>query len=422
MKTQLSLRMIFLLSILAIGSVMIVTFSVLSAKYFINGLDVSMRESMRSVSKLASPEAGKPIQLNEFTVASRWQDLPKDIQKHLTPLRSNSKNFIQKIIQPTYFRPPSAAYFAMNVEVEGEVRFVSVMLKGAISVMPQSSLSYFKMIFYTCIGALIMFTLILLFVLKRTAIPLRDLVNWAQSLNSTNIQKPVPNFGFTDLNNMAKIIHSSVNSVEEGLQRERQFLSHASHELRTPISVTKSNITLLKRLFEKESIDGKPVDIANRIERATNTMTQLTETLLWLNREESREISTVSLKLSTLIANICEDLQYLVSSKNIHLTVNIDEDESEVVLPETLCRIVLTNLIRNAFQHTQDGTITITQKSTLVTIVNHNEAIKTDQTALGFGFGLAITEKLVSRYGWGYDMQELNGGRSTSINFQRTFI
>lgn len=418
MRTSLSLRMLIAISMFATGSIMIVVFSILSAKYFIDGLDVSMRESMKSISKLAAPSPGKPVQLNEFTIASRWQDLPSDLRFHLTPLRSSNKKFLQKIIQPTYLRPPETAYFAMSLEENGEPRFVSVVLTSSVNVMPQSSLNYFQMIFYTCIGGIIVFVLILLLLLYRAAVPLRDLVFWAQSLNNNNIQEPVPDFGFSDLNNMAQIIHNSVSSVEDGLQRERQFLSYASHELRTPISVTKSNVALMKKLLEKENSVGKQMAIANRLERAANTMSQLTETLLWLNRDEKLITPSSLIQLGDLIRDICEELQYLADPKNIRLT--LETTTEVVVLPETLCRIVLTNLIRNAFQHTQDGSVVISQRKGLVTITNINNLSMDYQGSLGFGLGLVLTEKLVSRVNWDYDTEELGNGRRVTLDLKCT--
>jgi signal transduction histidine kinase len=214
---------------------------------------------------------------------------------------------------------------------------------------------------------------------------------------------------------MAQIIHTSMNSVEQSLLRERQFLSHASHELRTPISVIKSNITLMKRLLDEGQSLEKKQSVANRIVRAANTMAQLTETLLWINREEGRETEVYPINIGALIKNVTSDLQYLISQKAVSVTLNTEDNS--LSLPETLCTIVVSNLIRNAFQHTHSGSVDIRQEGSVITITNVNEPISNSKTDLGFGVGLPLTEQLVERYGWRYEVREFENGRSVTLDF-----
>ncbi len=413
MKIRLSLRMMVVLGILVTGSVMIIAFSILSAKYFIDGLDISMRESMRNFAQLATPQDGEPVELSQFTVATRWEDLPSSIQTHLSPEFSENQKFVKKVIQPSYLSPPDAGYFAMQTDVDSEIRYVSIEFKRPVEVMPKPGVNYFQTIFYTCIGALAVFALVLIFLLRRTTGPMRDLLEWAQSLTHDKLYEPVPDFRFSDLNNMANIIHTSVSSVEQSVQRERQFLAHASHELRTPITVTKSNIALLRKLLEKAQPLNKQLDVCGRIERSANTMTQLTETILWLNREEGRHLELSSVKLSNLVSQICEELHYLIEHKAINVELSLDVHP--VALPEALGRIVFTNLIRNAFQHTQEGTINIEQHGSTITIINQNRDNVSSRDDLGFGLGLALTERLVERYGWAYDVEESVNGRKVTL-------
>jgi len=172
--------MLVALSVLALGSVVIVAFSILSAKYFINGMDVSMMESMKSIASFTEPEDGMPVQLGEFTVATRWEDLPEELQTHLQRPSSVDEPFVHKIIQPSYLSPPQRALFAMDIIVAGKQKFVSVILTNKEVVMPQSGVEYFQMIFYTCVGALAILVTVLVIFQRRLTGPLRDLTNWAK--------------------------------------------------------------------------------------------------------------------------------------------------------------------------------------------------------------------------------------------------
>lgn len=50
-----------------------------------------------------------------------------------------------------------------------------------------------------------------------------------------------------------------------------------------------------------------------------------------------------------------------------------------------------------------------------MTIVNQNREHIDSQDDLGFGLGLALTERLVERYGWTYNVEEKTNGRRVTL-------
>jgi signal transduction histidine kinase len=67
-----------------------------------------------------------------------------------------------------------------------------------------------------------------------------------------------------------------------------------------------------------------------------------------------------------------QELTYLTHGENIE--ISMETDDSAHPLSDTLCRIIITNLIRNALQHTVKGSVTICQSATSVSIVNQCES------------------------------------------------
>jgi hypothetical protein len=63
-------------------------------------------------------------------------------------------------------------------------------------------------------------------------------------------------------------------------------------------------------------------------------------------------------------------------------------------------RIVICNLIRNAFQHTWRGKVCITQSGNNVEISNDMLEDNGAEPDLGFGLGLQLTEQLCAKLGW----------------------
>ncbi|QBM17966.1 hypothetical protein MARI_20900 [Marinobacter sp. JH2] len=124
---------------------------------------------------------------------------------------------------------------------------------------------------------------------------------WTHSLDNDKLSDPVPDFSYPELNEMAELIRNSLSSVQQAVDRERRFLRHASHELRTPISTIRSNIELHRKLTQKREKFEDEQNIVDRIDRASLTMKHLTETLLWLNHEPDMPLQSEATDLPELI-------------------------------------------------------------------------------------------------------------------------
>ncbi|MDO6749732.1 histidine kinase dimerization/phospho-acceptor domain-containing protein, partial [Gilvimarinus sp. 1_MG-2023] len=84
----------------------------------------------------------------------------------------------------------------------------------------------------------------------------------------------------------------------------------ASHELRTPIAVVRNNTELLRRLTERHTPldDTRVLATVARLERAGITMAQLTETLLWLSRDDIASLPVRQIAPSDLLLQLVDEL------------------------------------------------------------------------------------------------------------------
>jgi signal transduction histidine kinase len=210
-------------------------------------------------------------------------------------------------------------------------------------------------------------------------------------------------------------VSSSLQSVQSTLDREKKFLAHASHELRTPIAVVRSNTELMQKLIEKPNSLDKQRVVLDRILRAGYGMTELCEILLWLNRGEYRNLPTADIELSLLLEQLTRSLSYLIENKKVEVYTQFEE--GQYPMSASLITIVAGNLIRNAYQHTQCGTVEIIQKGQIVTICNLEAQVEENENTLGFGLGLELTEQIIRHYNWRYEVQKFPNGRSVEIEF-----
>jgi signal transduction histidine kinase len=400
---------------------MVIAFSVLTASYFNEGRDSVLHGTMVQMADIKGVKDAHPIKVIGFQIATRWQDLPQDIKRVFSGPINNPFELNKKIEKEAMFAPPKAGYFVMElINSKNEKRYVSKILKHEdVTPLQKKGFPHFIWIAIFAISGIAIFSLILLLIMRTVAKPIEALRNWASSLNEKSLQQPPPDFKYKELNSLAEIVHNSLNTVQDSLQREHEFLRFASHELRTPIAVVRANVELLRKINESEQASVKQNRVIDRIERAGFTMSHLTETLLWLSRGDSIPPAIQKIQLNELVLQLNEELNYLLQGKSVE--VKIETSPHLIELPETACRIVITNLLRNAFQHTQSGVVTITQKEHTVFIesreIDNNEEVGIHPNELGFGLGLKLTQKLVDQFHWQYQCQLLQTGHIVEVNF-----
>lgn len=423
MKIRRSLKIFFTFTVMAMASVTVLSFSTLAAKYYEQGLDGGMRLTMMDVGRHADIQDNQPQQLLGFQVFNRWQDTSPEI-KALFDIPDNHMQFVKKIERPYWFSVPNRALFLMRYDQpSGEILYITRVMDDLNRQdyhrdMPQDEIpQLIKLLSYALLG-IGLFALCMYVLMQLVVKPVERLAVWAKQLTPGQLNAPAPDFHYNELNRLAEVVKNSLSSVENSLRREQKFLAHASHELRTPIAVVRSNAELLAKLIGTSQTEAKQQQVVGRILRAGVTVTDLCETLLWLNRGNQTEVPLIELNLGALIAQISQELSYLLSDKAVEVELNTSQ--GLFLLPTTLCRIVLSNLIRNAYQHTLCGKVVIRQVGSRVTISNQDESFGDAQDKLGFGLGLELTDRIIQQYQWQYKTVEHPHGRDVTIDFSRS--
>ena len=226
---------------------------------------------------------------------------------------------------------------------------------------------------------------------------------------------------------LAKGLEQAMKRVETFVEREQQFSRYASHELRTPVTIIKGAVVLLKRkLSGEEDPAWRPL---MRIERSVTNMENIIETLLWLSREDMPIDQDQRFPLTPVVQETIEQNRYLIGNKPIDIEI-ISEAEPQLALPTSFFQIALTNLIRNAIQHTPSGKISVVVKADRVLVTDsgagmtanglkHTSGHFTGDIDEGFGLGLSIVQRLCNRFGWELDIEsETDRGTTVQLIFR----
>ena len=412
MKLKLSLKLSIALSFLILGMTIVSGYSLLSVHFFFRGMDNIISANMENAAEeyLNAHKQGNmnPSNLDNYTVTQTWEAQTEQIKtlfkepKRLGVLEKHHQHSKQG-------KRSRVMYFLIKLRVEGQSYYVSrVFTKADASpLVGQNARQSRQFILSLSIGITLLLALVTWLLMKRLSQPVSKLANWTHELTPETLKRPPPDFAYPELNEMAALIQGSLSSVNEAMEREQNFLRYTSHELRTPISVIRNNIELIHKLQQKQPADlnEKQQDIIERIDRASLTMQHLCETLLWLNREETESLAKQHFRLDELIHSLVDEMRYLLKNKPVD--VKVETTESTLYASSAAARIIIGNLIRNAFQHTWDGHVVIHQHKHTVTIRNQStpsdkESVENDQ---GFGLGLQLTQQLCKKLDWPYQNQ-----------------
>ncbi|MCP4598802.1 HAMP domain-containing sensor histidine kinase [Neptuniibacter sp.] len=262
--------------------------------------------------------------------------------------------------------------------------------------------STFTRVFYFVGGFLFLMLTVVWFYNRRISHHTQHLALWAEQISMDNVNQPLPDFRYAELNKIAEQLKGSYERNAKFIEREHQFLRHSSHELRTPIAVIRGNLELLHRVGYPASMQ-RPIE---RIERSSHSMQQLTETLLWISRESEKapHINQVNLRETT--EELIEELDYLLQDKEVEVVTQYSTDLSALSLAETPFKIVLSNLIRNAFQYTYSGLVTIKISNEKIEIENRNTEAEELESGDSFGLGLMLVTKICERLNWDLAIQQ----------------
>ena len=234
-------------------------------------------------------------------------------------------------------------------------------------------------------------------------------------------------FADDEIGLFAKQLEQSLARVQAFIEREQHFTRDVSHELRTPVAISQGAVTLLK----ESGLDKEQHTLVTRIEQAQYHIEQCISGLLSLAREG--ELACIDLPVLPIVESAIIEHHRLIENKPIEIDINITASFS-VYSNQQALKIILNNLISNAFSYTQEGLISIKEKQGQIVISDTGEGIEDSlvssifesgvkgSSSEGFGIGLSLTKRLCDRLGIDLNIESDESGTSVALSWRGSTI
>lgn len=177
-----------------------------------------------------------------------------------------------------------------------------------------------------------------------------------------------------------------ITDVTEEIRTEKareEFISIASHELRTPMTIIKNYLWMLENKKGGE-LSEKQMEYIKKAETGTDRMIKLIHDMLDISRMElgKYEINLASIDLGQLVGEVVSDFRIKAAQKGLDLTVEVSDQFPKVSADLERLREVLVNLIGNSFKFTDKGFVKVKVekdgKSAKISIIDSGKGIDKD--------------------------------------------
>ena len=280
-----------------------------------------------------------------------------------------------------------------------------------------------KNLIYTTLYLLLLFGIIAYFVslyfVKTSLEKLNYLVEHVKDLDLDNLHNKLEIIGAEDdeINILAKRMNEAMEKINRQTLALKDFISNASHELKTPLMTMNSEIDYaIKSKKHKDWLDNLKLEL--------KSMNSLLEELVLITKLDSEtKLDKKEKNLSDIVLKQIKDISKNYDTKNIDILKKLESVDKFV--HNSSFDIIVKNLIENAFKYTKEWNIEVVLndnefivKDTWVWIEKANidriwerfwqeDSSKTDSKS--FGLGLYLTKLLVEKHWWEIDVESKKG-------------
>ncbi|MDN3550579.1 sensor histidine kinase [Mucilaginibacter aquaedulcis] len=157
----------------------------------------------------------------------------------------------------------------------------------------------------------------------------------------------------TDFEYLDISIHKMVETIADKFQKEREFISNASHELMTPISILQSKI---ENMFEEEDINDELKVRLIEMQKILNRLKSITKTLLLISQIENEQfLKEDKVSVTDVLQDVYDEISIRLQEKDISYEMDVPQNWQFININKFLLFNLFFNLINNAIKYNNEG-------------------------------------------------------------------
>ena len=282
-------------------------------------------------------------------------------------------------------------------------------------------------------------SMLLAWLLARTlSKPILAIKQAATAIGNGQLDARVDNANERDdeLGSLSKSFNTMADKLSQNLTANQRLLADVSHELRSPMTRLQLAVGLAQQTKDKPELQEKHLA---RCELEVTRLDKMIDDVLSLSRLENsfQKINLQAVILDSLLADICQDCQYLANEKHMLVTMK-DFNPIKLLADQNLLSSALSNVIINAIKYSpQDSEVVISMQSSIlpqecvsIVIADSGSGVPSDALAKlfqpfyrinedrdrksgGAGLGLAIAQQAVLAHNGNITANNNNNGGLT---------
>ena len=230
------------------------------------------------------------------------------------------------------------------------------------------------------------------FLARKSLAPVAAMASQAEGMGAANLHDRLSVANERDeLGKLARSFNQLLDRLEESFERQRRFISDASHELRTPVAILRgeTEVTLAKTNRTPEEY-REALDV---MRDESQRLSHIIEDLFTLTRADAGQYPLIlqDFYLDEMVTEVVRHARSLALARNISLTSSI-EPELPIHADEALVRRLLLNLLDNAFKYTPAGA------SVVVDCRKRDGQVALSVTDSGTGIPQDLHERVFERF------------------------
>jgi two-component system OmpR family sensor kinase len=179
--------------------------------------------------------------------------------------------------------------------------------------------------------------------------PIDTIAQTARQITAADdLGRRIPYESQDELGQLTKTFNQTLGRLERLFNAQRRFVADVSHEMRTPLTTIRGNISLMRRIgYDEESVSA--------IDGEAQRMTRLVEDLLLLAKADAGRLSLEKqlVELDTLVLEVYNQAHILSEDK---VAVHLGQlDQAHVMGDPDRLKQLLLNLVSNGLKYTPEG-------------------------------------------------------------------